>query len=245
MPCLRRIIPILLLLMALCHLSSFGQTDIVTKLRTYNKQHLTEKAYLQFDKPYYATGDTLYFKAYVTMGERHDLSKISGVLHVDLIGIDNKANQGIKVQLINGIGWGDFALPDSLPQGTYRVRAYTRWMRNAGDDSYFEKTMPVGSLHQNKIPESSTAHIKPVMAKADMQFFPEGGELVTGISGKIAFKAIGTNGMSMDVRGTVTDNSGKDVASFASTHLGMGYFNLEPEEGKSYKAAITFADGTK
>jgi len=225
--------------------SSSQPGDIVTKLRTYNKTHLTEKAYLQFDKPYYATGDTMYFKAYVTMGERHDLSKISGVLYVDLIGVDNKANQSIKLQLVKGIGWGDFALPDSLPQGTYRVRAYTRWMRNAGDDSYFEKTIPIGSLHQNKVPESNTARIKPVLAKADLQFFPEGGELISEISSKIAFKSIGVNGMDMDVKGLVTDNTGKDVASFASTHLGMGYFYLKPEEGKSYKASITFADGTK
>jgi hypothetical protein len=167
------------------------------------------------------------------------------VLHVDLIGTDNKANQSIKLQLINGIGWGDFALPDSLPQGNYRVRAYTRWMRNAGDDSYFEKTIPIGSLHQSKVPESNTARVKPVLAKADLQFFPEGGELISGISTKIAFKSIGTNGMGMDVKGTVTDNTGKEITSFASAHLGMGYFYLKPEEGKSYKASIIFADGTK
>jgi hypothetical protein len=220
-----------------------NEGDIVAKLRTYNKMHVTEKAYLQFDKPYYATGDTMYFKAYVTVGERHNLSRISGVLHVDLIGADNKANQSIKLQLVNGIAWGDFALPDSLPQGTYRVRAYTRWMRN--EETYFEKNIPIGTLHQDKVPESNTARVKPVMAKADLQFFPEGGELISGINGKIAFKSIGVNGMGMGAKGTVTDNTGKEITSFASTHLGMGYFYLKPEEGKSYKANITFADGTR
>ncbi|HZX59332.1 MAG TPA: hypothetical protein VFE54_11425, partial [Mucilaginibacter sp.] len=51
---------------AACAQSNREADNIVAKLRTYNKQHVTEKAYLQFDKPYYATGDTLYFKAYVT-----------------------------------------------------------------------------------------------------------------------------------------------------------------------------------
>jgi len=225
--------------------SSRPDDDVVTKLRAYNKTHLAEKVYLQFDKPYYATGDTMYFKAYVTMGERHNLSAISGVLHAELIGIDNKVNQSIKLQLVDGVGWADFALPDSLAQGTYRVRAYTRWMRNEGDGSYFEKAIPIGSLHQNKIPESNTSRIKPVLAKADLQFFPESGELVTGINSKIAFKAIGTNGMGMDIKGEITDNTGKEITGFTSTHLGMGYFNLKPEEGKSYKANITYADGTK
>ncbi len=69
MPCLRRIIAILLVLTALCQLSSFGQNskpaDILTKLSTYSKSYESEKLYLQFDKPYYATGDTLWFKAYL------------------------------------------------------------------------------------------------------------------------------------------------------------------------------------
>lgn len=239
-----------ILMYLLCMISFFANSQnrnaiLASRLKNYNNCHFGEKTYLQFDKPYYATGDTLYFKAYVIMGERHDLSKISGVLYVDLIGTDNKANQRIKLQLVNGIGWGDFALPDSLPQGTYRVRAYTRWMRNAGDDGCFEKMIPIGTLHQNKVPESNTSRVKPVLAKADLQFFPEGGELISGINTKIAFKSIGINGMGTDVKGVVTDNTGKEVSSFASTHLGMGYFYLKPEDGKSYKSTITFADGVK
>jgi hypothetical protein len=54
-------------------------------------------------------------------------------------------------------------------------------MRNTGDDAYFEKTTPIGSLHQSKVPESSTAKVKPVLTKSDLQFFPEGGELISGI----------------------------------------------------------------
>ncbi|MDB4921313.1 MAG: hypothetical protein JWQ54_3296, partial [Mucilaginibacter sp.] len=62
----------------------------VNKLKRYLTDHVKEKIYLHFDKPYYAAGDTIYFKAYVTMGERHELSQISGVLHADLINTKNK-----------------------------------------------------------------------------------------------------------------------------------------------------------
>jgi TonB-dependent SusC/RagA subfamily outer membrane receptor len=237
-------IPVLLFLLTLCYLTADAQSgskDIVAKLKTFSSTHTTEKAYLHFDKPYYATGDTIYFKAYVTMGERLDLSQLSGILHVDLINTANKIDQSIKLQLVNGLGWGDFALPDSLPKGNYRIRAYTQWMRN--DGNYFEQSIPVGSVHEQKIPESSTAH-KAIDAKPDMQFFTEGGNLISGIRSKIAFKAVGVNGLGMEAKGVVTDNTGKTVTQFASVHLGMGYFYLEPEEGKSYKANITFADGS-
>ena len=240
-------IPVLIFLFSIAFLSSQAQTNnkdaIFVKLKAFSSRHLSEKVYLHFDKPYYATGDTIYFKAYVTMGERHELSKLSGVLHVDLINTANKINQSIKLQLVNGLAWGDFALPDSLPKGNYRIRAYTQWMRN--DGNYFEQAFPVGSLHNLKIPESSTSRAKAVMVKPDIQFFPEGGALVTGIRSKIAFKAISENGLGLDAKGVIVDNTGETITQFASAHLGMGNFYLEPKEGKTYKANITFADGTE
>ncbi len=234
----------------LCCFRIYGQdknnagNPIISKLKTFLATHLTEKTYLQFDKPYYATGDTVYFKAYVTIGERHQLSTLSGVLHVDLINTNNKIDQSIKLQLVNGLAWGDFLLPDSLPKGNYRIRAYTQWMRNEGDAAFFERVIPVGSAEKEKIAESMPAGTK-TNAKPDVQFFPEGGRLVSGIRSKIAFKAIGFNGKGIDVSGVVLDNSNNEVCHFTSTHLGMGYFYLQPQAGKSYTAKLTYADGSQ
>jgi hypothetical protein len=55
-----------------------------------------------------------------------------------------------------------------------------------------------------------------------VQFFPEGGELIIGVRSKVAFKAVNSNGLGIDVKGTVTDNEGTVVANLASQHLGMG-----------------------
>jgi hypothetical protein len=229
-----------------CYLSAYCQTgnkDVLNKLKTFSSAHITEKAYLHFDKPYYAAGDTIYFKAYVTMGERLDLSQLSGVLHIDLINPANKIDQSIKLQLTNGLCWGDLALPDSLPKGNYRIRAYTQWMRN--EENYFEQAIPVGTLYDHKIPESSTARSNISNTKSDIQFFAEAGNFINGIRSKIAFKAIGSNGLGIEAKGIVVDNTGKAVTQFIAAHLGMGYFYLEPEAGKTYRANITFADGTQ
>src|SRR5476649_2155597 len=95
---------------------------INTKLADLSTNHKPERAYVHFDKPYYATGDTIWFKAYVTLGERHQLSNLSGLLHVDLIDPNNHVTQFIKLKLDAGIAWGDFALSDTLAKGNYRVR---------------------------------------------------------------------------------------------------------------------------
>jgi len=219
---------------------------LTNKLDTFSSTHITEKAYLHFDKPYYAAGDTIYFKAYVTLGERHELSNLSGVLHVDLINTKNNIDQSIKLQLDRGVAWGDFALPDSLPKGNYRVRAYTQWMRSAGDDVFFDKAVEIASIKNTPVSESIVRQTGQIpKSKADIQFFPEGGNMTTGIRSKIAFKAIGANGLGVNVKGVIVDNTEKAITTFSATHLGMGYFYLTPEEGKTYKARLTYANGTE
>ncbi len=218
---------------------------VVTKLKNFSIRHITEKAYLHFDKPYYAAGDTIYFKAYTTSGERHQLSNLSGVLHIDLINTTNKVDQSIKLQLVDGVGWGDFALPDSLPEGNYRVRAYTRWMRNEGETAFFEQNIPIGSVLNNKILESVVIQQKGFNTNADMQFFPEGGSLVTGLRSKVAFKAIGADGLGINVNGVILDSDNKEICSFSSSHFGMGYFYINPAEGKTYKAKLIYPNGSQ
>ncbi len=229
---------------AFCQVDNAVLRNVIPKLKKHLSEHITEKVYQHFDKPYYAAGDTIYFKAYVTAGEKHQLSNLSGVLHVDLINGINKIDQSIKLQLINGVAWGDFALPDSLPNGDYRVRAYTRWMLNEGDEGFFDQTIPIGSA-RSKIKESGELAAAMTKGKADLQFFPEGGSLVTGVTSKVAFKAIGASGMGVDVKGELLDNANKVVTTFSSTHLGMGYFYITPAEGQNYKAKISYPDGSK
>ncbi|MCO5945868.1 TonB-dependent receptor [Mucilaginibacter flavidus] len=223
--------------------------NIAATLNAYTTNYPTEKAYLQFDKPYYAIGDTVYFKAYVTIAAQHKLSAMSGILYAELINPDNKIAWSLKLQMLAGVAWGDFTLADTLKGGNYRVRAYTNWMRNEGETAFFEQTLLVGSAVAARIPESGQPKNKKAVAnltakKFDVQFMPEGGSLVAGNYSKIAFKAIGADGLGIDIKGAVTDETGAGVSTFASTHLGIGAFNFVPVVGKTYKANITYADST-
>jgi TonB-dependent SusC/RagA subfamily outer membrane receptor len=215
-----------------------------SRLKTFFDQHEIEKAYLHFDKPYYAAGDTIYFKAYVLAGEKNALSPLSGVLYADLISPENKVAKAIKLQVIDGLAWGDIALPDSLPGGNYRIRAYTKFMQNYGSELFFDKVITVGAII--KAPVAKAAKTTTVAAtQPDMQFFPEGGEMVPGIPAKIAFKALRADGTGIAASGIVLDGAGTMVAKFTASHLGMGEFAFTPFKGKSYRAQTTFADGTK
>ena len=60
----------------------------------------------------------------------------------------------------------------------------------------------------------------------DLQFFPESGELVNGLSSKVGFKALDYNGRGKSVEGEIINDKGEIVSLFKSNQLGIGSFQL-------------------
>jgi TonB-dependent SusC/RagA subfamily outer membrane receptor len=87
--------------------------------------------------------------------------------------------------------------------------------------------------------------VKPVSAESELKFFPEGGNLVSGLYSKVAFKATGIDGLGRMVSGTVKDKNNRIIAQIKSEHAGMGFFGLTPEVGNIYTAAVRFDDGSE
>jgi hypothetical protein len=234
------------LLFLLCILYSTGaaaQTDssfltkAVGNLKTTYGTKPVEKVYLHLDKPNYIPGDTLWFKAYTVVGKTHALSAISGILYVELISPRDSILKRIILKLTSGVAMGDFALPGKLLPGNYNIRAYTAWMRNAGPDYFYNQRVNIGGISPGEL-AAPAAKLNP-----DVQFFPEGGEMVSGVRSKIAFKAVNQNGSGENIKGSIVDNDGTAVAEFESAHAGMGIFALLPQAGKTYSAKIALADG--
>ena len=215
-----------------------------------------EKVYLQMDRSVYSTGDTAWFKGYSVSGQYHQLSTLSGVLHVELIDGKDSVVRRLKLPLVSGQAWGDIAL-GNIKEGNYRIKAYTNWMRNKGEDYFFDKNIIVVNATTNIVftkntlqPDGKTTVSKPVLIKAasdkvDVQFLPEGGSLVIDNNTTIAFKAVGADGLGVAIKGVITDEQNNELFTFSSKHAGMGKFELMPKNGKNYKARITYADGSE
>jgi len=192
----------------------------------------TEKVYLHFDRPNYMQGDTIWFKAYSWCGYDQVPDTVSRVLYVDLVNPNGKIALKKRVLIQNGISQGDFCLDKNIAPGRYALRAYTHLMLNSNAGEPFCQMVTINPVKgQYQI---------PLKDSIDLQFFPEGGTLVIGMESKIAFKAIGTDGLSREVKGSVKDDQGNIVANFASTHKGMGAFLLKPEAGKMYFASMEY-----
>lgn len=73
----------------------------------------------------------------------------------------------------------------------------------------------------------------------DLQFFPESGELVHGLPGKIGFKALSANGEGIIIQGDIINEQDSIIVSFKSNSLGMGSFVLtEVDSAKFYFARL-------
>ena len=291
-----------------------------------------ESVYVHFDKPYYAVGDTIWFKTYLTV-QQHIPSPISKIVYVELINSRDSLIETLKLPVSNSVANGNIVLgyPD-FKEGTYHIRAYTKWMLNFDASYFFKKNIYVGNaLNKDLITNISfkgsvtdkaqkvsskiaykdnlgkpmvdkkvtwevisdgeriakgkettdangninvnfsgstkvdirraklntaldagdrrilntTFPLKTAVLENDIQFFPEGGDLIDGMAKKVAFKAIRSDGLGVDLKGKILDEQGTEVVTFSSQHLGMGSFSFTPQKNKKYTAKAIFTDQTE
>jgi hypothetical protein len=207
----------------------------IISLENYNSSNTTEKVYLHMDKCNYDLGDTVWYKAYVVVGAHHQLSALSGVAYIELVGSADTVVSRQILRVTNGVAFGGLALPDKTKPGDYEVHAYTNWMRHAGQEYFFNQKIHVGGYETKAV-------IKTTSGKPDVQFFPEGGWLVNGLRSKVAVKVLNASGYGQNIKGTVEDDKGNVIVDFATQHLGMGIFAFTPQRGRTYKAKISMGE---
>jgi hypothetical protein len=217
-------------------LASFGQVRFDSKLRTlfsaYHENALQEKIFIHTSKNNFIAGETLYFKIYSVDGMEHRPLEVSQVCYVELLSAANFPVVQVKTALKDGAGSGTLNLPDSLNSGNYKLIGYTSWMKNFTPDYFFSKQISV----LNPL-ESTTIRPQPDSQSA-IRFFPEGGAMINGIPGKIAFHGLSSDGKGIDFNGMIVDEKNDTLLSFKPSKFGIGSFHLTPQPGKSYRAYI-------
>ncbi len=78
----------------------------------------------------------------------------------------------------------------------------------------------------------------------DVSLLPEGGYLVPGRACRIGVKALGQDGLGLNVSGIVLDSKGKQAASFGNLYKGLGSFIFKAAAGEHYTAVCTAEDGS-
>ena len=233
-------------------------TQYMNQAQTFANNFPREKAYLHFDNTSYYVGDTIWFKAYVTLAEQQTFSQISRPLYVELVDQTGHIADKQIIKLTQGEGNGQFILPPSMLSGYYEVRAYTRWMLAFNEPQYFSRTFPIYQLtNSDKLERSITTYElsssmenrpSETEEKLNVRFFPEGGQLVEGVTSQVAFKAESKNEGNIELSGTIYTKEGAEITSFETLHDGMGRFEYTPSaqpaiakvdfQGKKYEFTL-------
>ena len=119
----------------------FLSNTIIAQEKNMQLPH-QEKVYLHFDQGGYYLNETMWYKAYV-LDESNRLTDISKVLYVELVSPEGCVIKTNKHPIESGMCDGCFYLDSVYLSGFFEVRAYTRYMRNFGEDNYFTRVFPI------------------------------------------------------------------------------------------------------
>lgn len=97
-----------------------------------------EKVYVHYNTPLLFAGEYLYYKFYCMNAQTNEMSRVSKIGYVTLVSNRNETVFTHKIDLVNGLGQGDYFIPTTVPTGQYKLLAYTQWMQNEGIDYFYQ-----------------------------------------------------------------------------------------------------------
>jgi hypothetical protein len=165
--------------------------------------------------------------------------------------IDGNYHENLKLQF-SDINNKHFALEPIMLNVTAGKKSLFKQTLNTGIDGSIAlnfpvppKTTTVTIIAENE--KNNKRAIIPVALNKpediDLQFLPEGGNLIVGLPAHVGFKAIGDDGKGVNIRGTILNKATKQIAEFESLHNGMGSFDMVIDTGETYTATVTLPNG--
>ncbi|MFS4415377.1 TonB-dependent receptor plug domain-containing protein [Maribacter sp. 2307ULW6-5] len=218
---------------------------VVDKLDLYERNNAPEKTYVKTDKDNYINGETIWYKTFLVNGSNMEASDKSNVIYVELL---NAMDSTIAQQKLfsSGLGAdGSIVLPETIAAGTYRLRAFTKYMLNEQDPVFHTKKLNIMVPRDTVRQAMAKKKNKPLRAlgaigpeKPLIAFYPEGGDLVSGLQNGLGLKVTDSNGNGIALKGHIIDGNHKVIAPFESHDFGLSKTTFIPEANTDYFAQI-------
>lgn len=220
-------------------------------LSDFDYRYPREAVYLHLDNNGYFEGETLWFKAYVVRASSLLPQPLSRVLYVELLDTDGELMER-KLLRIDSLGQanGEFKLELPVRGGRfYEIRAFTREMLNWGDEACFSRVIPI--FKKSNMDSEAPLEIQRPQSESDLNhghlrpfnftkkntptlnFYPEGGHRVAGLSGRMAFE-LTENGRPLADTVLIYNPDGTPLLATVPRHEGRGAFFLPAESTGAY-----------
>lgn len=298
-------------------------TDIATNFTKQIQVYPQEKIYVQTDKPYYITGENIWFRVFLLDAQKHVPDTTSRYVYAELINPVDSIVSRVKIRPAEGVYQGYINIREDLPEGEYQLRFYTRFMQGLGEELFFKRSVRIGDpltalyrvetkfeytekdkvniefriidvendspiipdkiqimdnkgeLKQLKVNGDYTANTSlkisdktgnkrqvyveydyggkfhkeyiciPDQGDFEVSFMPEGGYNIVGITNRIAFKALNSNGLGEDIEGLIINGRGDTLDTFRSQHLGMGVLVFQQFDDSVFYAVCKNREGVE
>ncbi len=180
---------------------------------TYQPPRIKKKA--EFLRKAYGPGDAVSaaISVHRATGEALALANLTAIVSVDSIEVQRFT---VKSDA-KGNAIVKFKLPKSITTGDGLL---TLLVNDGGVTESLQKRIPI------------------TLKNIRLEMFPEGGDLVSGLPGRMYFSAKNSMGKAADISGHIENGKGERLTSFRSFHNGMGRYALSPKAGESYFAVI-------
>ncbi len=130
-----------------------------------------EKIYVQTDKSTYLSGERIWLRSHLIDAASNRPVFISRYVYLELFNPFNELIKRIKIRPDSiGVYSGHMDLDEDLAEGNYTLRAYTRYMRNQGNESFFKKNIEVLDPHSLKIEPIPNFEISNNRVNVNFQF---------------------------------------------------------------------------
>ncbi|MCI9846398.1 hypothetical protein [Flavobacterium pectinovorum] len=205
--------------------------QLAEKFQKLTQNISTDLVYIQTSKNIYETEEDVWFKGYVLDGQNFIDSGRSKTLFVQLT--EDKTEKVVwekKYEIENGFVNGHLFLESSLAEGNYTLAGYS-------SHSFVKESKEFYALKKIKVVKTINQKTVVIPAEKDsivhFSVFPEGGKLISGIQSTLAFKAVNSKGLPVDVSGILFENN-NPLQNFKSNHAGMGSVIFTPDSNKKY-----------
>ncbi len=119
------------------------------RVQASGPERYPESIYIKTDRDIYITGEMVWFKIHKSSGLTGKPLDLSRIVYVELLDRSGNPVNQIKFNVKGTSGAAGFRLSDTLSTGSYLLRAYTFWMLNQSEETFFHKALTIINPYKN------------------------------------------------------------------------------------------------
>mgnify|MGYP005834017745 CR=1 FL=1 len=194
--------------------------------------------HLALEKAVFRPGETVRFRSLALHRWRLTPSPAAR-LHYEVQNASGTVLGGSRGQctLSQGLAWGEYRLPPTLPEGQYTLVAGIPGTPSQGRRTFSVKAGPVKP--------AAGAAAGGAGKKLCAAFVPEGGALVAGSQNRVYFAVRNAEGQPLRMTGRIVDGQNRPVALVETGEHGLGAFSFEPAAEQSYRLVVETPEGVE